>query len=478
MQGRLLILDAVLTNRILLNAVLEPACYQVDQAATIAQAMAMIRQDAADLILTAWDLPDGSALDLRAALDQLDPDRTLPVIAIARPGDRPDRQAAFRAGLADLLVCPLDEAMLQARLRSILRARVPSPVCDFPSQPAVTCVPAGTGFAEAAPGFAQPDRVVVMADDAATAGRWSRTLSMRLNRPVTGHVLAQRNAVLGAAPPPDAVVLAVNGDRPDPALRLLCDLRAGAVTRHVAVIAVPTGDGGDSAVRALDLGADDVMPPPFDGAELALRVDALLRRKHLADRLRSTVRDGLRAALMDPMTGLYNRRYALPYLAQALRQSGRRGSGVAVLIADLDHFKRINDSHGHLAGDAVLTEVADRLRAVLEEMGDGPHMLARMGGEEFLIVLPQVTAEALPDRADRLRRSINGRPFQVGAARRSETVTASIGVAFWPCREEGDGNLGDGEEDPVAAILNEADRALYMSKHAGRDTVTVAGAAA
>lgn len=477
MQGRLLILDAVLTNRILLNAVLEPACYQVDQAATIAQGMAMMRQDAADLILTAWDLPDGTALDLRAALDRLDPDRTLPVIAIARPGDRPDRQAAFRAGLTDLLVCPLDEAMLQARLRSILRARVPSPVCDFPSQPAVTCVPAGPGFAEDAPGFAQLGRVVVMADDPATAGIWSRTLSMRMNRPVAGHVLAQRHAVLGAARPPDAVVVAVNGDRPDPALRLLCDLRAGADTRHVAVIAVPTGGDGLGAVRALDLGADDVMPVPFDGAELALRVDALLRRKHLADRLRSTVRDGLRAALMDPMTGLYNRRYALPYLAQSLRQSDVGGPGVAVLIADLDHFKRINDSHGHLAGDAVLTEVADRLRAVLEEMGDGPHMLARMGGEEFLIVLPQVAPETLPDRADRLRRAINGRPFLVGAARLPEAVTVSIGVAFWSALGEGHGDLV-GEEDPVAAILNEADSALYMSKHAGRDTVTVAGAAA
>lgn len=469
MQGRLLILDPVLTNRILLNAVLEPACYQVDQAATITQGLALIRQAPPDLILAAWTLPDGTARDLRAALDRVDPDRVLPVIAIARPGDRPDRRAAFRAGLADLLVCPLDEIMLQARLRSILRAQVSTPACDFAAQPALPA-----GFGEPDEGFVLPDRIAVVAEDAATARAWSRALTARMQRPVAAHALARCQVALSAARPPDTIVVAVNAARPDPALRLLSDLRAGPETRHIAVIAVPTDPGGTCAVRALDLGADDVMPAPFDAGELALRIDALLRRKQQSDRLRSTVRDGLRAAVIDPMTGLYNRRYALPYLVQALRQADRTGQGVAVMMADLDHFKRINDSHGHLAGDAVLIEAADRLRAAL----DGADMLARMGGEEFLIVLPDTDPASVPARAEDLRRAINARPFRIGTSARTEAVTVSIGAAFWPGQAL-HGGIGEGDEDErVAAILNEADQALYMSKHAGRNKVTVVGAAA
>ncbi|WP_428928451.1 diguanylate cyclase domain-containing protein [Marinibacterium sp. SX1] len=505
MQGRLLILDAVSTNRIVLTALLEPACYTVDQGQTLADALVALRIDRPDLVLTAWSLPDGSAMDLRAALDAEDPDRLVPVVAIARPGELTDRRAALRAGLTDLLVHPLDETMLQARLRAILRARPAGPALDLGPDPdnhgrppdpprtwpetapdtsarAAGAPHAAPGFAEPRPGFARPGRVAILADEPETAHAWCQGLSAQLNQPVSGFGMMQRGQVLNAVHPPDVVVLALTADRPGPALRCLADLRAGPSTRHMAVIALPRGRDGvaSAAVQALDMGADDVMPGPFEPGELALRVQAQLRRKHLSDRLRNTVRDGLRAALIDPMTGLYNRRYALPHLAHVIRQSARTGRSFAVMMADLDHFKRINDQHGHLAGDAVLTEAAGRLRAAL----DPQHVLARIGGEEFLVVLRDTDAPTARAVADALRRAVDARPFPVGDAPdgqlRKEAVTVSIGVAICPPAGDPDvyGFPDDPDEPRLAALLQQADRALYTSKNAGRNTVTIARSAA
>ncbi|MGR3804898.1 diguanylate cyclase domain-containing protein [Marinibacterium profundimaris] len=514
MQGRLIILDAVSTNRIVLNALLEPACYDIDQATTIGGALTSVRLQRPDLILTAWSLPDGVATDLCEALEGPDPDREIPVVAIAHAGDCVDRQGALRAGLADLMVHPLDEAMLHARLRSILRTRPPTttypthfdlaPPADagHGGPPGLDEAPARfSGVAEGrqvamqldgapagrpraplgdrrgdAPAGRNRDRIAVLADDPETAFAWCQGLGGQLNQPVAGYALSQRQAVLGADFPPDAVVVAVDGSRPQPALRLLSDLRAGPTTREAAVIAVTSPGDPKGAAHALDLGADDVMQGPFEPGELALRIQAQLRRKQLSDRLRTTVRDGLRAALIDPMTGLYNRRFAIPHLAHTLRHSARSGKSFALMMADLDHFKRINDTHGHLAGDAVLVEAAQRLSDAVGRQD----VVARIGGEEFLVILRDTDPTAAARSADRLRRAINGRPFPIAPTGRTERVTISIGLVISPPAGD-DGSLGfpDDPEDPrIARLLSEADHALYESKHAGRNKVTVVGAAA
>lgn len=162
-QGQLLILDAVSTNRIVLNAMLEPACYDIAQGETILCALKSIRQNCPDLVLTSWSLPDGTAADLREAMDKIDPDREIPVIAIARGGDIADRRGALHAGLADLLVHPLDETMLQARLRSILRARPSTAAYDLSETQFGSGMDAG--FAEAPDTFARNDRIAIVGRD-------------------------------------------------------------------------------------------------------------------------------------------------------------------------------------------------------------------------------------------------------------------------------------------------------------------------
>jgi two-component system cell cycle response regulator len=179
----------------------------------------------------------------------------------------------------------------------------------------------------------------------------------------------------------------------------------------------------------------------------------------MADRLRASMRDGARAAMTDPLTGLFNRRYAIPHLERLVARATQTGRGCTVLMADVDHFKPINDSHGHAAGDRVLVELAARLQASLRH-GD---TLSRIGGEEFLITLPDTNAELAMQTAERLRALIADNPFDLGKGQ-SRGVTLSFGVAP---------QTGTTSAD---RLLERADTALYAAKEKGRNAVVLAEA--
>ena len=164
-------------------------------------------------------------------------------------------------------------------------------------------------------------------------------------------------------------------------------------------------------------------------------------------------------AITDDLTGLYNRRFLDEYLRIQLPMAKRRGHGLAFLAIDLDHFKRVNDNWGHAAGDHVLEGVAARLRT-FTRASDLP---VRYGGEEFLVVLSDTDIEEAETFAQRLRASFQEQPFDTIVAGESIVVTISVGIAVFP---------DHGEQ--VDALLNAADTALYRSKHAGRNRVTVA----
>lgn len=173
-------------------------------------------------------------------------------------------------------------------------------------------------------------------------------------------------------------------------------------------------------------------------------------------KLRESLR---RQSVLDPLTGLYNRRHFDATLARELARARRKAAPLSLLVLDIDHFKQVNDRHGHAAGDAVLRTIAQRIRAWGRE-GD---VACRYGGEEFVMLLPECAVEAAAARADVLRRAIASMPASPGGG--PEQVTASIGVAAWPAQ-------GDGAD----ALFWAADKALYRAKQGGRNRVTVAGA--
>ncbi|MBC8130856.1 MAG: GGDEF domain-containing protein [Rhizobiaceae bacterium] len=173
----------------------------------------------------------------------------------------------------------------------------------------------------------------------------------------------------------------------------------------------------------------------------------------LADVLRRRSKEMERAALTDPMTGLFNRRYFDEALGQFLTEFGRRGRPVGLLILDLDHFKRINDTYGHDVGDDVLKAVAGCLTA-FTRLHD---VVSRLGGEEFAVVVPDMAADDLTAFADRLRLAVERLAIDVGNVR--VRITVSIGLAL---AEPG---------EATASLYKRADVALYLAKEAGRNRI-------
>lgn len=446
MAGRILIVDDVATNRIVLRVKLANACYDPLMAVDAASARAAILADPPDVVLLDLGLPDGNGLDLLADLRRHPATRRLPVVVVTAQADADTRLAALRAGADDVLGKPVDDAYLMARLRAILRAR----------QGDATPLLRGE-LAEPVAPFEHPGLIGLSPQRAEQGVRLRRSLAGLLEHRLT--LLSREEALAdftaNATALPDVYLIE---SLPDGGLGFLSELRSRAATRHAGIAVLC--DRPATAAIALDLGADEVLSPDMAPAEIAHRLDRLIRQRREGESLRASVRDGLRQAMFDPLTGLHNRRYAMTQLAAIATNARTQGETFAVLLVDLDRFKSINDRFGHPAGDAVLVDIAARLAATMRA-GD---LLARIGGEEFLIALPATDLPAARAMAERLCHVVGQSPVHLPNLG-PLGVTVSIGLTIAPDRPH--------LPDDITDIIARADHALLQAKTEGRNRVTV-----
>jgi len=467
LHGKILIVDAIATNRIVLKVKLKKAYYDVLQAATVQDAFAISRAQTPDLVIAALDLPDGGAADLSRQLSANAKTEHIPVIATGCQPDAADRMKTLDAGVRDVLCQPVNETLLLGRVRSLIRAHNAAAEWQMRED---TC--RALGLAETSDGFEGQGHCVLTSGDNSVLQRSAHALRRTLRSKITLSNMPGVMAQVAEDPMPDVFVLILPEVRENAVedLRVISTLRANARSRHVGIIVVQLCPDPSLGADALDLGADDLMTEGFDAAELALRTRAVMRRKRMGEQLRATVRTGLQAAVFDPLTGLYNRRYAMPHLTRTAAHARESGKRFAVMAADLDHFKRINDLYGHAAGDAVLIEVAARLRCALRQTD----MVARTGGEEFLVIMPGTTMDKAQAAAMRICNGISTAPFDIPNHPTPIEVTISIGMAVG-----GDDlcTIQDPEETG-RTLLAEADAALYAAKGRGRNQVTLGRPAA
>ena len=227
-------------------------------------------------------------------------------------------------------------------------------------------------------------------------------------------------------------------------------IRAEQSVNYTYVILLATQSGMGVYVEGVDAGADDLITKPFDEELLAARLHVAQRMLalHAALRLQAT---------HDPLTGLLNRGAILDGLERELQRASREGGCIGVIMVDIDHFKQINDLHGHLVGDAVLQESARRMHSVLRSYGQ----IGRYGGEEFLLVVPGHDETLASAVAERIRTCLCATPILTSAG--ALPVTISLGVVT---------TQGDRLER-ADQLIAAADGALYCAKHAGRNRVEV-----
>lgn len=465
MSGHILIVDAVPTNRIVLKVKLSSAYYETSQAASSKEALALAHKQPPSAILLG-DLPEANVCDLVKLLRADPKTAQIPLLVLLTSPDSAARCAVLKAGADDVVSKPIDDVVLLARLRSLQRAREAEDELFVREN-----THRALGLAEAPSGFNKQGLVCFLRakneDRHDLFDTLAEQTTHRAKHATAKQVMSGTFDAEGAQVPDVFVLLLETDDDSGFGLQILPELRTRASTRHAAVVAIVADDMRRTSATLLDMGANDLVRlGDLSMPEMLWRLDKLVGGKQKADKLRNTTQVGLRAAVTDPLTGLYNRRYALPHLTRMAELSRETGQGFAVMVADIDHFKSINDRYGHMVGDAVLRDVSSRLRDRLRAVD----MVARLGGEEFLIVMPDTRLKAAVGTAQRLCRLVSDYPFFIDSAGIEVQMTISIGITMSDAASLAGAALSSAQTY-AENLIRDADHALYEAKAHGRNKV-------
>ncbi len=452
MTARVLVVDDIPANVKLLEARLSAEYFDVVTAMSGAEALAICERAECDLVLLDVMMPDMDGFEVCRRLKTNTATHHIPVVMVTALDQPSDRVRGLEAGADDFLTKPIPELALIARVRSLTRLKM---VTDELRMRALTSRDIG---------IESPEREAV-----ADTGRGGRILIVD-DRPASyervASMLSKEHSVEIEADPSEALFRASDGNyelliislglQSFDALRLCSQLRSLDRTRNVPILAITEPNDSARMLRGLEIGVNDYLMRPIDKNELLARARSQIRKRRYTERLRDNVQTSIEAAITDALTGLFNRRYLESHLGTLVEQAGARGKPLAVLALDIDHFKSINDTHGHDAGDDVLRDFSLRIKRSIR----GIDLACRSGGEEFIIVMPETDMAVAASVAERLRRRIATEPFVISEGTRTLPVTLSIGIA----------TLREGSDTP-AGLLKRADQALYRAKRDGRNRV-------
>lgn len=452
MSARVLIVDDFAPNLKLLEARLSAEYFDVHAVSSGPEALAVCAAGDCDIVLLDVMMPGMDGFEVCRRLKRDPQTHHIPVVMVTALDQPADRVRGLEAGADDFLTKPLDEIALIARVRSLTRLKV---VLDELRLRATTSASFGipnpvlTAMREDV-----RDAAILLIEDRASAIGHIRTAFDKLHK-IDVESDPQEALFKGVEGDYDLFIISINLQSHD-GLRLCSQFRTIERTRHVPILILSESEDKPRVLRALDLGVNDYLLRPLDRNELTARARTQLRRKRYADSLRDNVKASIEMAVVDMLTGLNNRRYFDLNFPGLVDQAARRGKPLSLMVLDIDHFKRVNDTYGHDAGDQILKIFAARIRRVTR----ASDIFCRLGGEEFAILMPDTDLDVSRLVAERIRGVVERDLFTYDAARPPIRVTTSIGLA----ERRGDTS--------AEGLMRRADAALYQSKGEGRNRVT------
>jgi two-component system cell cycle response regulator len=446
MSARVLVVDDIEQNRKLLSDKLKNEYFHVITAVDGEDGVEKALAEEPDVILMDIMMPKLNGIDACRKLKTDPRTEHIPIVLVTALNEREDRLRGLGAGADDFLTKPVSDLHLLSRVRALTKYKM---VADELRKREASGKRLGAVDIVNSGRVSEPARILVVDENERQARRICRYLE-GLHRPIS-HSEASQLGISGSMV--DLLIVSLSNEKLD-GLKLCAYFRSLESTRDLPILVVAEPDDEKKAVRALDLGASDIVIKPIDSEELAARVKTQVRKKRYLDALRARLDQSMELAVTDQLTGLHNRRYMRVQLESFLKRSLMGGTPVSVLLCDIDHFKKVNDIHGHAAGDDVLREFGRRLRDNIRPTD----LACRYGGEEFVVIMPD-TSQALATAAgDRLRQIISDEGFRINRGDELR-VTMSGGVSTV---------LPD---DTIDALLKRADDALYRAKSAGRNRV-------
>ena len=458
MTARVLVVDDILANVKLLQARLMAEYFEVITASNGPEALEKCQSGQCDIILLDVMMPgmDGYEVCRRLKADA----RTahLPVIMVTALDQPSDKLQGLEAGADDFLTKPINDIALTTRVKSLARLKM---VTDELQMRVSTGREFGldeTLTDHIDPLDGKQGKILIVDDRASSYERMVTSLSREQEVVV---ITNPQEALFRAADENfDLVIVSLAIENFD-ALRLCSQVRSIDRTRMIPMLLV-TQEGDDAALlRGIDLGVNDYVSRPIEPSELQARVRTQVKRKRLNDQLRNSVQQTMEMAIKDALTGLNNRRYFDRHMQNLFNKATVGNKALSLVVIDIDHFKQVNDTYGHQAGDDVLKTFAERLLKNIR----GKDLACRFGGEEFVIAMPETDQELAFVVADRIRREISAHPILVANGSVQIAITVSAGVATL-----------DGPQDTIELMLKRADEALYEAKRNGRNQVVAEAA--
>jgi two-component system cell cycle response regulator len=452
MSARVLIVDDVRANLKLLEVRLSAEYFEVVTATSGLEAIDIAERGLCDIILLDVMMPGMDGFETAKRLKSSPATLHIPIVMVTALDQPSDRVRGLEAGADDFLTKPVNDLALITRVRSLSRLKM---VIDELRMRAVTSHEIGVtpDITDTVNETGEGGKILIVDDRQSSSERLHDALSVQHSVDVESN--PQEALFRLAEGGYDLLLLNLDLAEFD-ALRLCGQVRSLERTRHLPILLTTEPSDQARLLRGLDLGANDYIVRPIDKNELVARVRSQIKRKRYTERLRDSVQTSMELAVTDALTGLYNRRYMESHVGTLVDRSAARGKSLSVLLLDIDYFKAINDGHGHDAGDDVLRDFSDRLRACIR----GIDLACRYGGEEFVVVMPDTDIGVATMVAERIRRRVAGDMFPIQRGEKQIEVTISIGIA-----------ARSTPEDTAAMILKRADEALYRAKRDGRNRV-------
>lgn len=453
MSARILIVDDILPNVKLLEAKLTSEYYEVLTAMNGPEALEKVEKESPDLILLDVMMPGMDGFEVCTKIKENPELAHIPVVMVTALTDAQDKVRGLEAGADDFLSKPINDTALMARVRSLVRLKMALDEWRIRENTANQL-----GVMEETSNVmnqsAENARILVVEDKDFEQHKIEETLAQDHDHVVIVEGGPQAMEQVGKHDF-DVLIVSLNLADED-SLRLCSHLRSAERTRSVPIVMIGEEEDMPRIVHGLEIGAHDYIMRPIDRNELLARMRTQVRRKRFHEKLRATYEVNLSMALTDSLTGLYNRRYLETHLDKLLVKNHETKKTLAVLMMDIDHFKQVNDTHGHKVGDQVLVEFAKRMKDNIRSFD----LVARLGGEEFVAILPDVSEERAHIVSERLRKAISDKPFECDVEGGSLTVTTSLG-----------GAMIDHERHATQEVLERADKCLYQAKESGRNCV-------
>ncbi len=457
MTARVLVVDDLIANVKLLEIRLTSEYFDVTTAMSGAEALRACEASAFDIVLLDVMMPGMDGFEVCRRLKENPATHHIPVVMVTALDQPSDRVRGLEAGADDFLTKPVEEIALISRVKSLVRMKMLTDELR-------ARVETSRGFglddplAIAASASGTDARLVIVDDRASSAAKIEQALRKEHQVEIESD---PHNAIISVPEGEfDAALVSLTLNDYD-GLRLCSQLRSLERTRNMPIIAMVDPDDDRRLLRAMELGVNDYVSRPIDRNELVARIRTQVKRRRYAESLRQDVRQTIEMAVTDSLTGLHNRRYLESHLRTLIGRSLNVGKPLSLLALDVDHFKAVNDTYGHGAGDRVLQQLATRMKAYVRDAD----LACRSGGEEFVIVMPEAEEQIADGVAERLRAAVAGVPFIIDDKGQTLYVTISAGLA--QLRHP---------QDSMEDLLHRADAALYRAKGDGRNRIIRAAA--